>query len=337
VAESAVVACCAYIVAGVLELGLIRVFQPSEYELTWVSDALLASALGVAVYLWRHLHATRLELAEKDRAQLVIDAQLAIAADMQRRLLPPLPREDDGLSWAADLRPAGKIGGDLYDIVRLPDRGWLVLVADVSGKGVPAAMALSTVRAVFRSIAAEASEPARLLGLLSANLFEQWQGGPYITAIVAVVDPRRGMITYANAGHPSGVLAGPSGLHLLQSTGPAAALLPGARYQQRRIPMRPGDVAVFVSDGVTEALGDSGPASFQQLVRTLATDGASAVAVCEQVMSEARAGTGPAGIADWNDDRTVVAVAMTRAVAERPAIDAADYAAVAIRSRNEVR
>jgi serine phosphatase RsbU (regulator of sigma subunit) len=336
VAESAVVAAASYVVAGVLELGLIRVFEPTELELTWVSDALLASALGVAVYLWRHLRVTRLELAAREREQLVLDTQLAVAADMQRRLLPTLPPASEGLAWAADLLPAGKIGGDFYDIVRVCSGRYLVLIADVSGKGVPAAMALSTVRAAFRSIAAKSAEPAGLLGQLSASLFEQWEGGPYITAIVGLVDTARRAITYANAGHPSGVVAGPAHLQLLDPTGPAAALLPGVRYQQRDVVLSPGDVVVLGSDGVTEALGDAGAARFQQQVRTLAEAGASAEVTCAQIMSLARAGTGPEGVPDWQDDRTVVAVAFTAQADARP-VDASAYAAVATPGRDVLR
>jgi sigma-B regulation protein RsbU (phosphoserine phosphatase) len=337
VAEAAVVAASSYLIAGVLELALIRVFEPTELELTWVSDVLLASALGVAVYLWRHLSATRLELAVKEREQLVLDTQLAIAADMQRRLLPRLPHANDGLTWAADLTPAGRIGGDFYDIVRVSDARYLVLVADVSGKGVPAAMALSTVRAAFRSLAAESSEPARLLGQLSSRLFEQWEGGPYITAIICLVDAGHGALTYANAGHPSGVVAGPGHLHLMEPTGPAAAILTGARYQQRDVPLRAGDVVVFVSDGVTEALGDAGAARLQQQVRALAEAGSSAEETCAQVMSLAKAGTGPEGVEDWQDDRTVVAVAMSTVRAEPADPGAGAYAAVATRGRAERR
>jgi sigma-B regulation protein RsbU (phosphoserine phosphatase) len=338
--ESALAAAVAYLVAGVMELGLIRVFQPTELELTWVSDVLLAAAFGVAVYMRRHLGATRLELAARERAQLVLDTQLAVAAEMQRRLLPPLPEPTDGVAWAADLRPAGRIGGDFYDILRLADGRWLLLVADVSGKGVPAAMALSTVRAAFRSIAAKSFEPAVLLGQLSGNLYEQWQGGPYITAIVALIDFGHGMITYANAGHPAGVVAGGARVCLLDATGPAAALLPGAAYGQRRIAVRPGDMAVFVSDGVTEALGDEGAGRFQRLVASLARAGAPAAEACARVMSEARAGSGPEGVPDWQDDLTVVAVtmvAMPVTVGAGLSLDAADYAAVATRGGTALR
>lgn len=199
--ESAVVALAAYVIAGVAEVGIIQTFQPTELELTWISDVLLAAALGIAVYLWRHLSATRRELALHERHRLVLDTQLAVAAEMQRRLLPVLPPADHGVQWAADLRPAGTIGGDFYDVVALGPGRTLALVADVSGKGVPAAMALSTVRAAFRSIAAGSLDPADVLTQLSAALYEQWRGDPYLTALVVAVDIGAGSVTFANAGH----------------------------------------------------------------------------------------------------------------------------------------
>ena len=95
-AESVAAAVCGYIVAAALEATVIRVLRPTEWELAWVSDAALAVALGVAVYLWRHLVSTRRELEDRERAELVLQTQLSIAADIQRRLLPPFPRETTG-------------------------------------------------------------------------------------------------------------------------------------------------------------------------------------------------------------------------------------------------
>ena len=134
-AESVAAAVCGYIVAAILEATLIRSVRPTEWELAWVSDAALAVALGIAVYLWRHLLTTRRELEDRERAELVLQTQLSIAAEIQRRLLPAVPPTDNGFEWAAALRSAGKIGGDFYDFVEIAPRVWIVLVADVSGKG----------------------------------------------------------------------------------------------------------------------------------------------------------------------------------------------------------
>jgi sigma-B regulation protein RsbU (phosphoserine phosphatase) len=139
-ALASAVAVMFYAVAGFSEAVLIRVFQPSELELDWISEAVLSIALGLAVYLWLHLRATRRALTERERAQVVVQAQLSMAEAMQRRLLPRVPGPADGLEWAAVLTPAGKIGGDFFDFLDSPAGGRLMLIADVSGKGIAAAM-----------------------------------------------------------------------------------------------------------------------------------------------------------------------------------------------------
>ena len=234
-----------YVVAGTAEMGLIRAFSPSERELAWVSDVLLSAALGVAVYLWRHLSVTRRALA-RSRAQRT---RADDTAGYRRRSAAPPPAGVAGPTATSALngRPpcdrAGMIGGDFYDVVTLPPGGQsLVLVADVSGKGIPAAMALSTLRALFRR--PWRSRPTgrqALMTSLSSALFEQWTGHavhhrnrrPHRRA-------SRARITYANAAHPAGLVVGPRGTRTLESLGPPAALLPETTYGERSLPMRAG-------------------------------------------------------------------------------------------------
>ena len=310
VADSVAAAVVAYLVAGVAEVVLIRTFSPTELELAWVSDVVLAAAFGSAVYLWRHLSATRQALLDRERAELVLNTQLALAADLQRRLLPVLPAGDGQVEWAAALRSAGQIGGDFYDLVPFADGRTMLLVADVSGKGIPAAMALSTLRAAFRAFARPDQGPAQVLTRLSDALREQWLGAPYLTGIVALVDVEAGTLEYANAAHPAGVVVGPTGTRALESLGPPAALLPGSVYHARTVAIGPGDVCVFVSDGVTEALGDDASEGIEDIMRTGEAAPGSALDVCESLMAAALRGTGPDGVADWDDDRTVVVMAV---------------------------
>ena len=255
-AQSMAVALLGYLVAGAAEIGMIRTFRPSEPELAWVSDVVLSTAFGVAVYLWLHLKATRQALAERERDELVLNTQLALAADLQRRLLPELAA--GRIRACSGRRRSGPPAASAATSTTwcLADGEWLLLVADVSGKGIPAAMALSTLRATFRMLATSESSPAAILSRLSAALYEQWAGTPYVTAIVARIDLRAATIRYANAAHPAGLVVGPAGVRPLESMGLPAALFPDVAYEERAVAIEPGDVCVFVSDGVTEALGD---------------------------------------------------------------------------------
>ena len=123
--------------------------------------------------------------------------------------------------WAASLRPAGRIGGDFYDMVSPARAQWMLLVSDVSGKGIPAAMALSTLRATFRCWRRLGAQTGAILSQLSAALYEQWGGTPYLTAIVARIDVAAGTLRYANAAHPAGLVIGAVGHAGAGVVGPA--------------------------------------------------------------------------------------------------------------------
>jgi serine phosphatase RsbU (regulator of sigma subunit) len=329
-AASVGVAVCGYIVAAVLEATLIRWVRPTEWELAWVSDAALAVALGIAVYLWRHLVTTRRELEERERVELVLQTQLSIAAEIQRRLLPALPPAGNGFEWAAALRSAGKIGGDFYDFVEVAPRVWIVLVADVSGKGIPAAMALGSLRSAYRAFARQSSDPARIVAQLSTVLYEEWLGDLYVTCLVGRFDLTACTLTYANAGHPPGIVAGRRGIRYLNRGGPPAGVLPDAVFEQELLQLHVGDACLLITDGVTEALEGDTPLE-RDLEASLERHG-SAVELCQAVMARALSGHGPPGTQGWDDDRTVVVVKVlasyaddlamftTRAIAEREVI-----------------
>jgi len=323
-AWSVAAAACGYLVAGILEATLIRALQPNEWELAWVGDAALSVALGNAVYLWRHLVTTRRELEERERAELALQMQLSIAAEIQNRLLPPVPPTGHGFEWAAALKSAGKIGGDFYDFVEIASTLRIMLVADVSGKGIPAAMALGSLRSAFRALAGQSTDPARIVAQLSSGLYEQWRGSPYVRCLVATFDLAARTMTYTNAGHPPGIVAGRDGLRHLNHGGPPAGLMPDARYDQERVSLSIGDVCLFVSDGVTEALEGEAPLERDLVALNARRGPASAADVCQALMTRALGGHGPRGVQEWDDDRTVVVVKVLESEAaglNRPAAD----------------
>jgi sigma-B regulation protein RsbU (phosphoserine phosphatase) len=310
-AESLAAAACGYGAAAAVEWAVIRSIRPTEWELAWVSDVVLAAAFGLAVYLWRSLLQTRRLLAARERAELVVRTQLSVAADIQRRLLPATLPDDDRLDCAAALTSAGLIGGDFYDFVEIAPSVWLVLVADVSGKGIPAAMALGSLRAAFRTLAREHRDPARLVTQLSAGLYEEWRGSLYVTCIVAVFDMNACTLVCTNAGHPAGIVAGLAPIQYLTRGGPPAGLFPGASFEQEMVRLHAGDVCLLVSDGVTEALDAGDPLERALVAATAPGAAASAADLCRAVMAQAMSGHGPQGVEQWEDDRTVVVMRVT--------------------------
>ena len=308
---SAIAAAC-FVVTGLAEGLIIRIVRPTRLELDWTSDAMLSVALGVAMYLWLHLRATRLALTERERAQLVLQTQLTLAESMQRRLLPPPPEPFRGVYWAALLTPAGRIGGDFFDFLETASGVRLMLIADVSGKGIPAAMALTLLRATFRTVARATDQPAEIAARMSAAFHDEWLGSPYVTGLIVRVDAVERRLTYTNAGHPRGILLRDRTEHALSHGGPPLGLLKDATFEEDAFDLATGDVCVFVTDGVSEALDELDQTWDTAIVDAISRSrGRGADGVCRTIMALAQHGNGPMGIEDWNDDRTVVVLSVS--------------------------
>ena len=315
-AQAITVACAFFLIAGAVEASLIRSIQPTELELDWVSDVVLSAALGSAVYLWLHLRATRLALTEHERTELVIQTQLSLAEAMQRRLLPSVPLPAAGFEWAANLTPAGKIGGDFYDFIEpIPDTR-LMLIADVSGKGISAAMALTLLRSTFRRVGRDTNNPAQVAERMSAAFYDEWHGSPYVSCVLAHMDLRNRTLTYTNAGHPPGVLVRDGADRGLSEGGPPLGLLKDAQYVEELLELRVGDVCIFVTDGITEAFDGAFLRPDDVLAAAVRENSRSASGICDAIMARALASHGPHGVDNWTDDRTVVVVGVWKADGE---------------------
>jgi serine phosphatase RsbU (regulator of sigma subunit) len=208
------------------------------------------------------------------------------------------------VEWYGILQPARKVGGDFYDVLTLPTGSTLILAADVSGKGIPAAIALASALAAFRQIARRSPDLPSLAASLAHAIHEDNGGTPYITAVLCEVDPA-GRLRYVNAGHPAGRLAGPGGVVRLEPTGPPLGLLGEGRWEVRSVDTAPYTLGLLVTDGVVEALeGEGDPAAILDILAARAAGG-TPEAACTAVMQRALR-AGPSSLAP-PDDRTVVA------------------------------
>jgi len=303
-------AAAAFVLAIGFERQLVRLLSLGELE--WVSDVVLSTALGVATFLWLHLRRARTELTRLERAQLVLDTELGIASQIQRHLLTAPPRARDGWRFAARLEPAGRVGGDFYDFVELGG-SLLVLLADVSGKGIPAALVMGSCRTLFRQLARETQEPGPLVARLGRALLQEHGGAPYLTCFLGRLDLAERRLSWVNAGHPAGLLVAGGAHQALAATGPPAGLLPDVSYEARTQRFAAGETLLLVTDGVTEALDGDGPID-ERLARAVSRKRASgAQAICEQVMRLARAGPALLPGPNGTDDRTVVVVTLETA------------------------
>ena len=285
-----------------------RVLRPDAAEWTWISEAIVSAGLIVVMLLWIQLREARQALTTLERQQVVLDTQLSIAAEVQRALLPATPAPIGGIEWCAETAPAGKVGGDFFDFLPLPGGRMGVVLADVSGKGIPAAIFLSNVRAVVRALVRETEEPKELARRLSEAVSQDAPEGTYVSAILAVVDPGARRLTYTNAGHPAGmILRHNRPAYAMQVGGPPAGLLPNLIYDQETVAFGPEDLVVLATDGVTESLNTSSDGLLAAVPRVF--DGLRLVdpsVACQRLLDAAERGSGPTGVDDWTDDKTVV-------------------------------
>ncbi|HUL77356.1 MAG TPA: PP2C family protein-serine/threonine phosphatase [Vicinamibacteria bacterium] len=288
---------------------MIRAVHGNRPELEWISDTVISGGVAALTYLWLHLRSSRIRLLAVEREQVALDEQLHLAAEIQRSLLPDVPRATDGFRWAARMVPAGRVGGDFYDFVQPCPGLVLAVVGDVSGKGIPAALLLSSLKALFRTIVRDTRDPASIARRLSDSLYEAHHGAPYVTGIVARLENDPPRLDYVNAGHPPGHVLRDGAMLTLASDAPPLGLLPDARFVTASVALASGDLGVVFTDGVSEAL-ESGPVTLGEALSALRRAPAierSPDQACDQLLNAAAAGGGPVGVEGWQDDRTVLA------------------------------
>jgi hypothetical protein len=182
-----------------------------------------------------------------------------LLAEVQARLLPKEIPEVEGCEIASEWRPAGVVGGDYYDVLRVDGGATALCIADVSGKGMPAALVMSNVQAGLRALITEGVPPARLLGRLNDLLRENVRTGTFVTLFLGVLDPGGHRLVFSNAGHNPPILMRADGtFQRLFGGGPVLGVLPGSVYEAHEVVVGPGDRLVMYTDGLTERADDDG-------------------------------------------------------------------------------
>jgi sigma-B regulation protein RsbU (phosphoserine phosphatase) len=158
------------------------------------------------------------------------------------------------------MQAARNVGGDFFDVMYLNDKQVGLAVADVSDKGVPAALFMMSSRTLLKGAAIGVPGPGEALREVNDLLLEDNEGGMFVTVLYAVYDPSNRKLTYASGGHNSPLVVHPDGTStLLPLTGGIAlGVAPGIQYQQNTVTLSPGDSVIFYTDGVTEAMNGAG-------------------------------------------------------------------------------
>jgi serine phosphatase RsbU (regulator of sigma subunit) len=235
---------------GMIALGARRRAPPFDE-----GDMELLAALAAAAAL----RIRNLALGEEMAQRRLLDKELDLARDIQMAMLPRSFPERPELDVAAALRPARTVGGDLYDVVVGGDRAWL-LVGDVSGKGVGAALFMAVTKTLFRAIAPASATVAAAVARVNAELARDNERAMFVTAFAARLDLATGELEYVNAGHNPTYRLEKAGrvTPLGGPVDPALGAVEGHEYRGSVVRLRPGDLLLLYTDGVVEARGASG-------------------------------------------------------------------------------
>jgi len=231
-----------------------------------------------------------------------------MAQAIQSRLLPAEPPVLAGYDIAGTCLPTYEIGGDYYDFIQLPQEQWGLVVADVSGEGIPAAMIMAIFRALLRTHARAGGETAVIAQTMNRLLPDFTGGIDFVTAVFGVLVPDSGQFTYTNCGHnPPLLLRADGRVDTLRQGGPLLSILLGAVYRAAQVTLQVGDLLVLYTDGVVEVMSKEGEefglARLQAVLH--AAHSLPAQAIIERIIQATQLFS---GAANYRDDFTCMAV-----------------------------
>jgi serine phosphatase RsbU (regulator of sigma subunit)/anti-sigma regulatory factor (Ser/Thr protein kinase) len=291
----------------------------------------LATQAAPAVRVAQLARRQELEAQARER----IEQELRVARLIQETLLPKEVPVLPGWNIAALWRPAREVGGDFYDFIRLSDGRMVIIIGDVTDKGVPAAMVMATTRTMLRSAAMDTDSPGLVLQIVNERLCREIPPKMFVTCLYAILDPDTGRLSFANAGHDLPYRGKDGAVGELRATGMPLGLLPGMLYEEKETVIEAGERVLFYSDGLVEAHDPQrhmfGFPRLKQLVGEHPQD----QHLIDFLMNELARFTG----AGWEqeDDVTIVALERSHAPSPPPPLPIANLMPEAVRQSDEWR
>lgn len=269
----------------------------------------LSNQVGLAIQ-----NSTTIQL-QIEKSKLDIDLQLA--QNIQNLLLPSAFPKESTIDFSAFYAPAQKIGGDFYDVFELDNEKIGVVVADVSGKGIPASIVMAICQTHLKHLIQKSTSPAETLKALNKEIFSSIRPGMFVTLTLGIIDTKLNQITIARAGHEAPIYyqqatsdtAGSAGT--IQANGMAIGIVPSSMYDQKiedlTLPFNKGDILVFYTDGLTEVTNQRNDEfSNQRLIQILSKEHSNtAQGILDKILASIRAFSNEA---EAQDDQTILVV-----------------------------
>ncbi len=263
------------------------------------------------------------KLVQEQKEKQRMENELAIAQEVQSQLFPRQVSEIESLEVHGFCRPARTVSGDYYDFLAASSHKMILAVGDISGKGISAALLMATIHSAVRAYSVESLpqmrepvavgavagtgrmmatwpegieiSPAGLLSLLNHQLYESTPPEKYATLFLGIYDGRLRRMTYSNGGHlPPAVISESGAIRKLEAGGTVVGLFDNMSYEEGAIDMRPGEILVAYSDGVTEPENDFGEFGEQRLIELVRQNRHQPLAQISQIVTHA--------VDDWIGD-----------------------------------
>ena len=288
---------------GLLTLGL----RPNGEEYTREDRTLLntlATQVAPALRVAQMVQVQQEQVRERER----IEQELRTAQAIQRAFLPKDVPTLPGWQIVPYYQPAREVGGDFYDFLSF-ENGWLGLViGDVSGKGIPAALVMTATRTMIRTAAQGTLSPSEVFARVNDLLYAETPSSMFVTCFYAVLDPKNGWLHYANAGHDWPYRRYSGGVSELRATGMPLGMMPGTRYDDHEITLAPDESVLFYSDGLVEAHNPRREMFGLPRLKTLLEEHVDGASLNDFLLSELERFTGEG----WEQEDDVTLVALHR-------------------------
>jgi phosphoserine phosphatase RsbU/P len=257
-----------------------------NYLLTsWKFPSVATITFGIAFQIHavtkRRLERRNRELeqtVESDMAERGLqEEELNRAREIQQALLPRQIPQIEGFEIAGTWEPARIVGGDYFDVIELSEQKLGICIADVVGKGVPAALFMANVQAAVRAYASESASPARVCEQINSVVCANITAEKFVTLFYGILDAKQKSMKYVSAGHPRPILKNASGeVTQLDNGGAVLGVFPNWKYEDSVVQLAPGDRLVLFTDGITEASRPDGEQFGEEglirLIKTLADE-----------------------------------------------------------------
>lgn len=281
-------------------IGALRVYTAEERTFEQYEIDLLKA---IAAQASAAIENTRL-MEERWQTQ-AIEQQIKMAAEVQQRMLPSDPPKVPGIDFAYTYVPCFELAGDFFDFIDLPDQNIGLVIADVSGKGVPASLIMASVRAALRAQVDNVYYLYEVVRRLNVMLYRDTKPTEFVTLFYGVLDSRNRRLTYCNAGHPPALLLRDGEVTELPSDNMVLGIDPNEEYRQNFVDLRSGDAILFYTDGLPDAMNfEKEPYGKDRIIAAFkSSGGGKAQAIADHLLWDVRRFV---GLTSRSDDLTMI-------------------------------